>query len=276
MNHTCGSCRGSGARPAIWTGDGSPPGPSGGKFVSAVLVTPGRPRAAFWIPVYKAVKAAGLRARVGGGEMKNVTSPPGSNPGFTARSCHRLLISSPAPTTRITAKAISPATSTARSRCRSHAMPAPPVPSFNVSVKLGRAARRAGSSPAAIALRIVTPRANVRTQPSTRTVSRRGSTEGAARLSNAIAQRASHTCEHDALGEELLYDPPSSRSQGRTDGELPAACVGASEGQVRHVDTRDQQNEADCGDEHEQLRPSVAEESFAQGHAAQLGPCLLQ
>src|SRR5207247_1550659 len=78
-------------------------------------------------------------AHSGGGEIQNPTSPWGSNPGFTARSCHRLLINSPAPTTRSTARAISLVTSPARRRCRPCPVPAPAVPSFSESVRSGRA-----------------------------------------------------------------------------------------------------------------------------------------
>src|SRR6266576_281390 len=193
MNHTRGSRSGSGARPGISTGDGSPPAERGVKFVSATLVTPGSARAASSTCVYSAASLTGSWARSGGGEMKNVTSPCGSNPGFTARSRHRLLINNPAPTTRTTARAISLITSAARRRCRPCPVPAPALPSFKESVRSARAARRAGKSPVAMVVMIVTPSANASTQPSTCTVSSRGSTDGAARLSNAMAAYAPAT-----------------------------------------------------------------------------------
>ncbi len=122
-----------------------------------------------------------------------MTSPAGSNPGFTARSRHRLLIRRPAPTTRSTARAISPMTRAARRRCRLRPVPTPAVPSFKESVRSARAARRAGKSPVAMAVMSMTPRPNASTQPSTRTVSSRGSTLGAARVSSATAQCALRT-----------------------------------------------------------------------------------
>src|SRR2546425_8394913 len=190
MNHTRGSCRGSAARPGISTGEGRPPLESGVKFVRATLVTPGSALAASWTCVYRAASLAGSCVRSGGGEMKNVVSPWGSNPGLTDRSCHRLLINSRAPTTRIPAKAISLMTSAARSRCGPCPVPAPGVPSFSESVKSWRAARKAGKSRVATAVTIVAPRAKARAQPLTHTVSSRGNTVGAARLSNAIAEYA--------------------------------------------------------------------------------------
>src|SRR5436305_1209993 len=193
MNHTRGSRTGSGARPGISTGDGRPPPERGVKFVRAALVTPGSARAASSTCVYRAASLAGSWARSGGGEIQKATSPWGSNPGFTARSCHRLLINSPAPTTRTTARAISLVTSPARRRCRPCPVPTPAVPSFSESVRSGRAARRAGKSPTATAVTTVRPSANASTQPSSCTVSSRGSTAGAARLSSATAPYAVST-----------------------------------------------------------------------------------
>src|SRR5207245_942736 len=60
-------------------------------------------------------------------------------------------------------------------------------------VSSGRAARNAGMSPVATAVTTVAATANSRTPPSTCTVVRRGKTDDAARLSNAIAPYAATT-----------------------------------------------------------------------------------
>src|SRR5437763_470174 len=165
---------------------------------------------------------AGFWARVGGGELQNVTSPWGSNPGFTARSCHRLLINSPAPTTRTTARAISLVTSAPRRRCRPRPVPAPAVPCFSESVRSGRAALRAGKSPTATAVMTVTPSAKARTQPSTRNASSRGSTPGAARHAVEIRLRLLRrdsrleTADDAAVGMEApLGEGPVGRGHRR-------------------------------------------------------------
>src|SRR6266700_525126 len=268
MNQTRGSRSGSGARPGISTGDGSPPPERGVKFVRATLVTPGSARAASSTCVYRDASLAGSWARSGGGEIQNVTSPWGSNPGFTARSRHRLLINSPAPTTRTTDRAISLITSAARSRCRRCPVPAPAVPSFRESVRSGRAARRAGKSPVATVVMSVTPSANASTQPSTCTVSSRGSTNGAARWSNAIAAYAAATPSpppRDASTTLSVSSCLTTRPRPAPKAErIASSRAGARQGQVRHVDTADHQNEPDRHDEHKQLLRGAEQDLVAQ------------
>ena len=53
-------------------------------------------------------------------------------------------------------------------------------------------------------------------------------------------------------------------AQRGADSEFLAAIHGARQQQIGHVGTGNQQQEADCGEEHQQKRPNVADNLFAQ------------
>src|SRR6266487_5311522 len=84
------------------------------------------------------------------------------------------------------------------------------------------------------------------------------------RVRGGHAQSPSQGREHHAFGEQLSDHPAASGSQGRSDRELAAARAGARQGQVRHVDTADHQNEPDRHDEHEQLLRGAEQDLVAQ------------
>ena len=65
------------------------------------------------------------------------------------------------------------------------------------------------------------------------------------------AGRRAENSEHRALGEQLLHDPGSCRSNGHANAHLPASGHSPRQEQVRHVRADDEQQQADA--DHERI-----------------------
>ena len=64
--------------------------------------------------------------------------------------------------------------------------------------------------------------------------------------------RSAKQREHDALGQRLAGKTPPRRPHGRPDRHFAATRRRAREKQVRDIDTGNQQDERDCGQERQQ------------------------
>ena len=72
--------------------------------------------------------------------------------------------------------------------------------------------------------------------------------------------------EHDALGQELLHEPPASGAERRPHGHLARAAVRPREQEVGDVDARDEQHERDRAEQDQQRRPDAAHDPILQTH----------
>ena len=122
--------------------------------------------------------------------MLIVSSPSVSKPGLTCCSRQKLRISSPAPISNATESATSATTKALRSRWRRALPPAPAVPSFSVSIRLGFDVCSAGTRPKMSPVRSADTIANTRTRPSIVSSSSRGNASGALATTSFVVRNA--------------------------------------------------------------------------------------
>src|ERR1700733_2077648 len=67
-----------------------------------------------------------------------------------------------------------------------------------------------------------------------------------------------------ALQDHRLHDLPAGRAQGPANGEFALPLHRAHQLKMGHVDTRDQQNEADCGPQKQKRRACISYERLTQ------------
>ena len=84
--------------------------------------------------------------------------------------------------------------------------------------------------------------------------------------------RAAEYREHEVLGQELPHEAEPRGAQRTADRELALARLGPRQHQVRDVDARDEQHEADGDAKRHQRRLGVARDDFTQGADRQAQP----
>ena len=183
-------------------------------------------------------------------------------PGSCATSRVKLRVSSPAPTSSISAMA-TVATTRPRRRARPPRSPAAPrPPSLRLSCSEVRDTRTAGASPK------MSPVRSESSSVKTSTFASRPTTVAGGRLRELSASRAGtpHSAksrperaagerQHDALGEQLADEVAGRRAERHAHGDLTGAGGGARELEVRDVGAGDQQHEAHGAQQHQHRLP---------------------
>ncbi len=199
-------------------------------------------------------------------------------PGFTDVRLTKLRISKPAPTSSISASATSDATIASASR-RARRLVVPRPASCRTSVRLGRIARHAGTSPTSRPDATASAAVNARTGRSRPIWSARGTVGGMRTRSTRTPAHArpSPTTAPEAASSPLstsdcAHQREAAGAKRRAHREVTRRPGGPRQHQVRHVGARDQQHQPHRAEQHPERPADAAHHLLVRRHQLHAPP----